>query len=316
MTGAYIHSVALMGTVVTFHVVGNESEGLDERAEAVARGVRWFEEIERSCSRFDPESEISKLSTRIGTVVEATPLVFEAVRFALAVAEETDGAFDPTVGALLEFHGFNREYKSGERVTSGLSAGDGPPPTYRDVHLDTDRNTITFTRPLLLDLGAVAKGLAVDMAVQELAPFENFAIDAGGDLYLGGTNAGGEPWTIGIRHPRDHDAFIDTLTVSNVAVCTSGDYERRNDETGAHHIMDAGAGISSTQSASVTVLASSTMVADALGTAAFVLGPVRGIELLERHGVDGFIVTPSLERFDTGGMRREYTLKLADRRAS
>ena len=312
MTGAYIHSVAIMGTVVTFHVVGDTLEDSSERTAAVARGVAWFEQIEHVCSRFDPESEISKLSTRIGMPVVVTPLVFEAVRFALAVAEESEGAFDPTVGALLEAQGFNRDYKTGDIVEAIVAGDGGSVPTYRDVLLDPDEHSITLRRPLLLDLGAVAKGLAVDMAARELASLENFAIDAGGDLYLGGTNGEGEPWTVGIRHPRSTSDLIDTLNVSNVAVCTSGDYERRSAETDAHHILDASAGVAANKSASVTVLASSAMVADALGTAAFVLGPERGIALLERHGVDGFIISPSLERFDTRGMRRDYSLTHID----
>ena len=63
------------------------------------------------------------------------------------------------------------------------------------MRLDPDRRTITLRRPLTLDLGAVAKGLAVDMAARELEPFRDFAIDAGGDLYLGGSNPQGEPWS-------------------------------------------------------------------------------------------------------------------------
>jgi thiamine biosynthesis lipoprotein len=97
--------------------------------------------------------------------------------------------------------------------------------------------------------------------------------------------------------------------VSNVAVCTSGDYERRstNDEGRIeHHIIDPRTRASAAGAASVTVLASSAMVADALATAAFVLGPVDGLDLLERHGVDGLIITPALERFTTRGMRLEH----------
>jgi FAD:protein FMN transferase len=307
VTAAYIHSVALMGTVVTFHVVADTNVG--GQMAAVARGVAWFEQVERSCSRFDADSEISKLSKIAGAPVLVTPLVLEAVRFALAVAEESGGAFDPTVGALLESRGFNREYKSGESVASSIAVDDSRAPTYRDVHLGADARTITLDRPLLLDLGAVAKGLAIDLAARELAPFENFAIDAGGDLYFGGTNGDGEPWSVGIRHPRDSNALIETLKISNAAVCTSGDYERRIETTNTHHIFDAATQRSAEQSASVTVVAPSAMVADALGTAAFVLGPDRGIELLERHGVDGFIVTPALERFDTRGMRRDYVIQ-------
>ena len=146
--------------------------------------------------------------------------------------------------------------------------------------------------PLTLDLGAVAKGLAVDMAARELEPFQDFAIDAGGDLYLGGLNEQGEPWSVGIRHPRMDGELITSLRISNQAVCTSGDYER-----GAH-IIGAAQNV-----ASATVVASGAMLADALATAVFVLGPEKGLDLLNRLGVDGMIVTSDLQRYETPGLR-------------
>src|SRR5262249_31028954 len=169
--------------------------------------------------------------------------------------------------------------------------------------VNADRKTITLLRPLILDLGGVAKGLAIDMAARELQPFEHFAIDAGGDLYLAGHNAEGLPWSIGIRHPRLEDGLIGSVPISNRAVCTSGDYERRTGrEDQDHHILDPRTGLSADVAASVTVIAPTAMLADSLATAAFVLGPADGIALLERHDVDGLIVLPTLERFTTRGM--------------
>jgi thiamine biosynthesis lipoprotein len=156
-------------------------------------------------------------------------------------------------------------------------------------------------RPLTLDLGAVAKGLAVDAAARELAPFQDFAINAGGDLYLGGANPQGTPWAVGIRHPRRDRELIASLRVSNQAVCTSGDYERHAPD-GGHHILDPRTGRSAHTVASATVVADGALLADALATAAFVLGPKDGIDLLNRMGVDGLIVTPELERYETRGL--------------
>jgi thiamine biosynthesis lipoprotein len=177
--------------------------------------------------------------------------------------------------------------------------------SYRDVRLDVERNTITLLRPLVLDLGAVAKGLAVDTAARELRPFENFAVDAGGDLYLGGCNPDGRPWSVGIRHPRRGGEILDVLRVSDRAVCTSGDYERRapGDDAG-HHIIDPRSGASAASVASVTVVAPTAMLADAVATAAFVLGPSEGMELFARLGVEGLIVSPTLEVFETPGLPR------------
>ena len=157
-----------------------------------------------------------------------------------------------------------------------------------------------LARPLVLDLGAVAKGLAIDMAARELSPLENYAIDAGGDIYVAGCNPHGDRWSIGIRHPRHSEQLLDSIRVSNMAVCTSGDYERRGPR--AHHILDPRTGTSADAIASVTVVAPTAMAADALATAAFVLGPTSGIQLLERHGVNGLMVSPTLERYSTRDM--------------
>jgi FAD:protein FMN transferase len=217
------------------------------------------------------------------------------------VAEETDGAFDPTVGRQMEARGFNREHRTGESVKIECAPQDVG---FRDVLLDADRGTIMLRRPLTLDLGSVAKGLAVDTAARELEPFGDFAIDAGGDLYLGGSNPRGEPWSVGIRHPRKENEIFTLLRASNQAVCTSGDYERPGPSGGEHHILDPRTSDSAHAVASATVVACSAMLADALATAAFVLGPEKGTDLLHRLGVDGLVVTPELQCYETRGLRR------------
>ena len=299
----YLRTVVLMGTFVTIHVVGHAADPQQaiHREEAVERAFGWFRRIEKCCTRFDARSELRQLTAQVGVPVAVSAILYQAVQFALAVAEESGGAFDPTVGHAMETRGFNREYRTGQIVPTDLQPGGSV--SYRDVRLDPGRKTITLLRPLILDLGAIAKGLAIDLAARELRPFENFAIDAGGDLYLGGCSPNGEPWSIGIRHPRRDNELIDSLRVSNRAVCTSGDYERPSPAAAAgHHILDPRAGASPRAVASVTVVAPTAMLADALATAAFVLGPADGIRLFDRLGVDGLIVSPALERYATRGM--------------
>ena len=304
-----IRTVALMGTFVTIHVVvgvtGHEGETqMAERERVVDRAFDWFYKIEECCTRFEAGSEVMQLANQVGVPVPVSTILFEAVQFALAVAEESDGAFDPTVGYAVESLGFNREYRTGQTIRTTLDSNF--PVSYRDVRLDAARQTITLLRPLILDLGAVAKGLAVDLAARELQSFTNFAINAGGDLYLGGCNPAGEPWSIGIRHPRKDGELIDSVRVSNRAVCTSGDYERRSPANEQdHHILDPHTGSSAKAVVSVTVIAPTAMLADALATAAFVLGPSGGIQLFHRLGVDGLIISPTLESYATRGFR-EY----------
>jgi len=276
---------AVMGTVVSIEV--------DAPDAAVERAFGWFRLVEDHCSRFDAASELRQL--RAGKRTPASPILFEAVRFALMVSEETGGAFDPTVGGRMAARGFNRHYLTREvSEAPGSEAGI----SFRDVEIDAHHRTILLRRPLTLDLGAVAKGLAVDAAARELLPFRNFAIDAGGDLYLAGCNPRGDPWCAGVRHPRVHGELIDRFRISDRAVCTSGNYER-----GAH-ILDPRQGEPAHGVASATVVAPSAMLADALATAAFVLGPQQSIPLLIRMGVEGFIVTASLEMHRTPGLCR------------
>jgi thiamine biosynthesis lipoprotein len=279
-----IRAEAAMGTVVSIEV--------DAPEPVMERAFGWFREVEAHCSRFDAASELRQLAT--GKPHAASPILFEAVRFALLVAEETSGAFDPTVGGRMAARGFNRHYLTGEIDGSP----DCDPVSFRDVEIDAQHRTILLRRPLTLDLGAVAKGLAVDAAARELQPFRNFAIDAGGDLYFGGCNSRGESWCAGVRHPSLRTELIDRFRVSDRAVCTSGNYER------GLHILDPRNSEPAHEVASATVVAPGAMLADALATAAFVLGAEQGIALLTRMGVEGLIVTADLQCHRTQGLQQ------------
>jgi thiamine biosynthesis lipoprotein len=292
-----------MGTIITIEVPTAEGSSA-----AIDRAFQWFRKVERCCSRFDPESELLRLSRSVEAAVPVSAMLFEAVQFAVGMAEESGGAFDPTVGAAMETRGFNQEYSTKKIVRSAIEPDRSA--SYRDVLLDPEERTIALLRPLVLDLGAVAKGMAMDLAARELEPLGSFSIDAGGDLFMGGCSPDGSPWRVGIRHPRLDGELIDVIEVSDCAVCTSGDYERRQSEApdAGHHILDPHQGESSRSLASATVVGPTAMLADAAATAAFVLGPEAGILFLDRLELDGLLISPALDRFATEGMGREYKL--------
>ena len=290
-----------MDTAVTVELV-DESAG-EEGDAAAERAFARFAQVESVCSRFDPDSELRRLSARPGEAVEVSAVLFEAVRFALAVARASGGAFDPTVGGPMEQRGFDRNYRTGLAERGGAAAAPGA--SWRDVHLQARRHRITLRRPLLLDLGAVAKGLAADLALRELAGFAGCAIDAGGDVAVRGRNGSGTPWRIGIRHPRRPDTLCTSLCLGDGAVCTSGDYERRAPgPDGGSHLLDPRDGAPAADVASCTVVAPNAMMADALGTAACVLGPGFAVSWLERQGVEAVLYSPAMERFATSGFAR------------
>jgi thiamine biosynthesis lipoprotein len=286
-----------MATVVTIRIDGAPPVG-DDHAAMAARAIAVMEQVSRCCNRFDPESELSRLTQRVGVAVAVSPILFEALRFAVAVARQSAGAFDPAVGARMIDAGFDQDYRTG--AVTAAPAPAAADATWRDVIIDDEQQTVTLVRPVVLDLGAVAKGLAVDVASRVLAPCRDFVVDAGGDLFLGGHNASGEPWRVGIRHPRDPDVVVERVAVSDAAVCTSGDYERVSPLSRAgHHLLDGRTDAVATACASATVIAPTAMVADALSTTAFALGPTDGIAFLESQGVAGLLFTPALTRHAT-----------------
>jgi FAD:protein FMN transferase len=298
VTGALEHAAAAMGTVVSVQVVGCSPASAKSRA---LRALAWFTHVETACSRFIPESELRQLCATVDTAVPVSDVLFELVQFSVALAEATNGAFDPTVGAAMVARGFDRDWRHG-RSTSGVATMQAPA-TWRDIELDASGRTLRLHRPLLLDLGAVAKGLALDLAARDLADVEHFAIDAGGDVYLAGHNSAGTPWSVGIRHPRMPEQLLTTLQLSGRAVCTSGDYEKRTAAGDGHHVLDPRARhASATATVSATVIADHAMVADGLSTAAFVLGPTAGRALLDSHGVDGLLVGDDGAIVSTNGM--------------
>lgn len=291
-----------MGTIVSVHVVGVAQELVEPKARLA---LAWFERVEVACSRFRADSELRLLGRQAGRPVVVSPLLFQALSFALAVAESSEGAFDPTVGAEMEARGFNLGWQSGEQVQSDPAVPAAA--SWRDIVLDETASTVTLATPMRLDLGAVAKGLAIDLAARELSEFANIAIYAGGDLFVRGRNGDEQDWSIGIRHPNDAQRLLRTLTISDCAVCTSGNYERREQGHEQPHLIDRRTSDERSPLASATVVAPTAMVADALATAAFVLGVPAGLEFLEHHNVNGLLVTQDLTEYATAGMESYRT---------
>src|SRR5947209_11179014 len=148
-----------MDTLVNVQVVSDKPRNVVEPA--VQRALAWFATVERICTRFDPTSEVMQLLGSVGRPVKVSTLLFEVAAFALDLAEQTDGAFDPTIGATLERLGFQTNYRTGEIVRSEVDAAHL---SFRDVRINRRTRSITLLRPLVLDLNAISKGLAIDLA--------------------------------------------------------------------------------------------------------------------------------------------------------
>jgi len=292
-------AIVSMDTIVSAKVLA--AAGDPDADRELERALGWFAHVERLCSRFNPESEVFRLVSQPGQPVRVSPVVFEAIHFALEIARLSDGAFDPTIGVQQARRGFDRDYVTGRHVGGDLPGGSDV--SFRDVTIDTDSRTVTLRQPLLIDLGAVAKGMAIDLAARQLDRFEAFSIDAGGDIFVKGHNEQGEAWTVGVEHPRQ-EGLIATLRLPGGAICTSGDYVRTVGPEGQHHLLDPRTGSAAMGAISCTVLAPDAMLADALSTAAFVAGPVAGMRIIADQAVEGMIVAADLTTAMTPGFER------------
>lgn len=295
---ALVKTAIQMDTVVSIKIITSQIES--EVLPRISKALEVFRLVEKACSRFDEKSELSFLLGKIGVPVKVSDTLFEAVHFSLEMAKFTNGIFDPTIGKSLIDYGFNINYQTGQktRVLNDIDSA-----SYQDVQVNEEERTILLRKPLILDLGAIAKGLAVDLAVKELEDFDDFLIDAGGDIFAKGCNEKGDPWKVGIRNPITNENSMISFHITNSAVCTSGSYERKSSVAkDMNHLINPLTGKSPSNLLSSTVIAPFTMVADAFSTVAFILGKDKGIEFLENAGLEGMVITNSLEVISTKGM--------------
>jgi thiamine biosynthesis lipoprotein len=204
-----------------------------------------------------------------GRPVTLSPLQLELWQKSLRIYHDSNGSFDVTVGPLTELWGFrSKDYRL-------------PPPEELEVALRVVGmkkitqmpGTFVIQPGMKLDWGGIAKGWGVDRAAEALQKkgVRRGFINAGGDLYCWGSNPEGKEWKIGIKHPRQ-TGFLGVLTISNLGVATSGDYQRYFESGGIryHHIFDPKTGFPAQGKQSVTVIGPETVYCDALSTALFV----------------------------------------------
>jgi len=269
-----------MGTSVEITVSQTDSRRAEEAMNAAFREV---ERIDLLMSHYRPESEVSQITRQAGEKeTQVSPETLEVVERALYFSRLSGGAFDITIGPVFRLWDFREGKIPGEKsLQENLKKVD-----YRKIRVDRAKSLVYLeSRGMELDLGAIAKGYAVDRAsaVLRKGGVENFLVTAGGDLAVSGAKGKGVPWTVGIQHPRFPAELIAKLRPAQAAVATSGDYKKFFSRGGEryHHILTPSTGLPARECQSVTIIAPSAMDADALATSVFVLGPKKGFALLE-----------------------------------
>ena len=270
----------------------------DEKAEQAVVAV--MAEMRRIDAHFSPYIETSELY-RVNQLapkasakkpISISPELAAIIKKANHYSALSNGAFDITFASLGRYYDYRNKLSPSEQQREALL----PAINYRLIHLDVENNTLWFEHPkLYIDLGGIAKGYAVDNAIAIVQSFgvQHASITAGGDSRVIGDKLG-RPWMVGIKNPRA-DAVAITLPLADVAVSTSGDYERYFiDDKGerVHHIINPRTGKSTNGINSVTIIGPLGFDTDPLSTTVFVLGVEKGLALINKlPGFDAVIIT-------------------------
>jgi thiamine biosynthesis lipoprotein len=288
-----------------------------DEAEAIAvadRVAREFDRLELLLSVWKPESDVVRLNAAAGREpVAVSRDTIEVLAAARMFSEQTAGKFDVTFGALADIWKFDHDQDNTVPSAAAIEAR-LPFVDHRAVQVDPAKGTAFVSGPgVRVHLGGIGKGYAVDAAVNLLKRegFNDFLIEAGGDMFASGTN-NGTPWALGIADPRgDHHAFA-AVELRDATLSTSGDYERffMKDGVRYHHLIDPDRGAPARGCRSVTIVASRALIADALSTGVFIMGPVDGMALVEKlPDVEAVIVTASNEVLISSGLKGRVELR-------
>ncbi|WP_342046936.1 FAD:protein FMN transferase [Bacillus sp. OTU530] len=243
-----------------------------------------FEMVENACSRFLPDSELSRLNEQVGQEVALSPLLFSILQQAAKCYRETNGLFQPGVLAALEQEGYRQSIEQirGQEITTFVSA---PIAVATKLPYALDDKNITIVAEEKLDLGGIAKGWAVDYTAALLQANADGFINAGGDLCIFGQLA--NELTVGIEHPYIPGESMSSLSLSSGALATSSTAKRRwkNNGEWKHHLIDPRTGTSvNSRIVTVTVTAPTAVQADVWAKTVLLLGEEQGGAWIEQKG--------------------------------
>ncbi|MBU4446014.1 MAG: FAD:protein FMN transferase [Candidatus Marinimicrobia bacterium] len=288
-----------MGTVIEITVLDDSEKHAYESIDAA------FEEISRIGSLFyegNPESPLYEFSHRTSNNVRMPNEVLRLIQRGLKISELTDGCFDMTVGIILPLYNFKTESPAPpalEEIDALLPYVD-----YRSLNVDLECGVLISASPkTMLTTGGIAKGYGVDRAIAILKDkgVKGALVNAGGDLRAL-PRGDGKKWRVGIQDPRDLEKMLKIIEVDSGAVITSGDYQKYFFYNGKryHHLINPKTGLPADSCQSVTILAPTAEMADALATGIFVAGVSKGLEILNSlPDCDGLIVRYDGKFFST-----------------
>jgi FAD:protein FMN transferase len=280
-------SFPVMGTEVTFSAYTADPPAAERAFTAAYDEIRRVERLMTDWERpGEPESDIVRINKAAGKrAVKVTPETLDVIQESLDMSRRSEGAFDITFAAMKGLWKFDEDMDKTVPPADEI-ARRRKLINWRDVLVDASAGSVKLRRAgMRIGLGGIAKGYAVDRcaAVLRAAGLHDFMVQAGGDLFVSGRK-GAANWVVGIRDPRGGARdIIARMPIQDHAFSTAGDYERGFVLSGRryHHIIDPSTGYPATASREVTIFAPTAFLADALDDPVFILGPQKGMALVD-----------------------------------
>jgi thiamine biosynthesis lipoprotein len=282
---------AAMGTHLAFAAYTTPAVGVKQVRDAFDAAITEIRRIETLMTTWRPDSEISRINAAAGkTAISVSDETLSIIKDSIHTSAISEGTFDITFHTLHGLWKFDEDLDPHPPADKDIKAR-LPFVGFKNIIVDDAKKTVKLAKEKTqIGLGGIAKGYAVDRAVAVLdkVGLTSFFVQAGGDLFARGKKPDGTDWQAGIRDPRGaENKWFAKLPLSDHAFSTAGDYERSYVVGGKrfHHIIDPRTGYPATACRSVTIWATSALVADEIDDAVFILGPKKGLELVE--SVDG-----------------------------
>lgn len=289
-----------MGTGYTVRLVATKGEA--ERLEGEVRAR--LDEVNDAMSTYLSRSELSRFNDApVGEWVEVSPITYEVIQKALEIAETSGGAFDPTVGPLVDLWGFGPTPTTDQVPSPEAIQAARDQLGWQAIEFDAGQSRVRKTAPRELDLSGIAKGFAVDQVADmlEAESIDSYLVEVGGELRFAGTKPGGSAWRVAIETPKSGErSAYRILEVEQGAMATSGDYRNYFEQQGVRysHTLNPETGYPIRHSlVSVTVLGDRSAEADAYATAFLVLGSERALQLADDLNMSVYLIEKTEDGF-------------------
>lgn len=288
----------VMGSTVEIQVLGVNSVTANKAIFAS------FEEVKRLDTLFSiymTGNPMWMLNNTDADAIIVSNEMFEMLKRCDEIWKMTRGAFDPAIGNLIDIVGFEKDspkLPTDTQIKEALNKIG-----WKNIQLK-DQNTILKPKNLKISFNAIVPGYAADRIANLLSNFgiKKYLINVGGEIFARGDN-----WKVGIQHPRKENELLGAIIINGMGVSTSGDYEQyfKKDGKRYSHLLNPLTGYPAAECEAVTIIAKEASLADALSTGIFILGPAKGMELIEKlENVEGLIVDTTGNIYQSSGFKK------------